>query len=248
MPFTLHTFAERPDRAHEADRLQTAVWPEHMMHDPVANELFGNLFQGELLAYQQMLCDEEDAIVGVAFAVPLAWDPGQELPDMGWDWVLRQAVLDHRAGRPPTTLSAISAAVVRGHQGKGLSAELVRGMRALARRRGLRRLIAPVRPNQKAQYPLIPMERYVRWEDGHGLPFDSWLRVHVRLGARIERVARSSMTITGTVAEWEGWTGLRFPGSGSYVVPGALVPVEIDRARDVGTYVEPNVWVVHELE
>jgi hypothetical protein len=28
-------------------------------------------------------------------------------------------------------------------------------------------------------------------------------------------------------------------------VPGALVPVRIDRERDVGTYVEPNVWMRH---
>jgi hypothetical protein len=31
----------------------------------------------------------------------------------------------------------------------------------------------------------------------------------------------------------------------SYVVPGALVPVEIDRERDEGHYLEPNVWMVH---
>jgi hypothetical protein len=29
------------------------------------------------------------------------------------------------------------------------------------------------------------------------------------------------------------------------VVPDALVPVEIDRERDEGLYVEPNVWMVH---
>jgi hypothetical protein len=29
------------------------------------------------------------------------------------------------------------------------------------------------------------------------------------------------------------------------VVPDALVPVEIDRERDLGRYVEPNVWLRH---
>ena len=53
------------------------------------------------------------------------------------------------------------------------------------------------------------------------------------------------MTITGSVAEWEAWTGMAFPESGAYVVPGALVPVEIDRARGEGVYVEPNVWMRH---
>jgi hypothetical protein len=40
---------------------------------------------------------------------------------------------------------------------------------------------------------------------------------------------------------------MRFPDSGPYVVPGALVPVEIDRDRDQGRYVEPNVWVRHRI-
>jgi hypothetical protein len=38
---------------------------------------------------------------------------------------------------------------------------------------------------------------------------------------------------------------MTFPETGAYVIPGALVPVEIDRERDEGIYVEPNVWMVH---
>ena len=55
------------------------------------------------------------------------------------------------------------------------------------------------------------------------------------------------MRISGSVAEWEDWTKLVFPESGTYVVPGALVPVEIDRERDEGVYVEPNVWMHHKV-
>ena len=53
------------------------------------------------------------------------------------------------------------------------------------------------------------------------------------------------MTIPGTVAEWEEWTDMTFPDSGTYVVPGALVPVQIDLEGDRGLYVEPNVWLEH---
>jgi hypothetical protein len=53
------------------------------------------------------------------------------------------------------------------------------------------------------------------------------------------------MRVTGSVVEWEEWTEMALPESGSYVVPGALVPIEIDRERDEGVYVEPNVWMVH---
>jgi hypothetical protein len=55
------------------------------------------------------------------------------------------------------------------------------------------------------------------------------------------------MTIAGTVADWEAWTGMAFPESGDYVVPGALTLVSVDREADRGTYVEPNVWMHHRL-
>ena len=55
------------------------------------------------------------------------------------------------------------------------------------------------------------------------------------------------MTMTGTVADWERWTGMAYPESGDYVVPGAAGLVHIDRAADRGIYHDPNVWVVHDL-
>ena len=79
-----------------------------------------------------------------------------------------------------------------------------------------------------------------------GSPFDPWLRDHWRLGARLARIAPRSMTYTGTVAEWEEWTGLRFPESGRYVIPGAIEPILIDRERGLGLYEEPNVWMVYD--
>ena len=62
-------------------------------------------------------------------------------------------------------------------------------MRANARLHGLRRLIACVRPTLKDRYPLVPIERYLEWRRDDGLPFDPWIRLHVRLGGRIARAA-----------------------------------------------------------
>jgi len=116
-------------------------------------------------------------------------------------------------------------------------------MTALAREHGLDALIAPVRPTLKHLYPLIPMERYIEWRRADGALFDPWLRIHAELGADILAVAPESMTIPGSVEEWEQWTGLRFRDDGDYVVTGGLVPV---RVRDGhGLYVEPNVWMRH---
>jgi hypothetical protein len=53
------------------------------------------------------------------------------------------------------------------------------------------------------------------------------------------------MIITGTVAEWEGWTQMAFPQTGRYVVPAALDLVEIDVERDQGVYRETNLWMRH---
>lgn len=55
------------------------------------------------------------------------------------------------------------------------------------------------------------------------------------------------MVIEGRVSEWERWTGMRFPQSGLYVVPGALTPLAIDRRRDRGRYIEPSLWMLHPL-
>jgi hypothetical protein len=55
------------------------------------------------------------------------------------------------------------------------------------------------------------------------------------------------MEIPGTISEWEHWAGMKFFESGEYIVPGALTPVQIDIDEDRGIYIEPNVWIVHEV-
>ena len=99
----------------------------------------------------------------------------------------------------------------------------------------------------KDRYPITPIEEYVSWRRENSEPFDPWIRIHTRRGGRIVKPIPHSMRITGTVADWEEWTGMRFPGNGEYTFPAGLATVEIDHARDLGSYWEPNVWIVHEL-
>jgi hypothetical protein len=40
---------------------------------------------------------------------------------------------------------------------------------------------------------------------------------------------------------------MRFPQSGEYVLADALVQIEMNVERDEGIYIEPNVWMVHEI-
>src|SRR6202171_3687977 len=122
---------------------------------------------------------------------------------------------------------------------------MVEQMRTVALRHSLRGVILPVRPTMKSTYPLVPMERYVGWKREDGFPLDPWLRVHVRMGARVIKVCSRSMINKAPISVFEEQTGLKFPESGSYPLPNHLAPVKIDREGGYGVYVEPNVWVFH---
>jgi hypothetical protein len=105
-----------------------------------------------------------------------------------------------------------------------------------------------VRPSLKERYPITPIERYVQWSRDDGQPFDPWIRTHTRCGGRIVKPVPRSMRISGTVAEWQQWTGMRFPDDGLYTFPRGLAPLAIERDRGVGSYWEPNVWIVHAIK
>jgi hypothetical protein len=92
----------------------------------------------------------------------------------------------------------------------------------------LQALIIPVRPSEKSRYPLISLDDYITWQNDKGLPLDAWLRVHAKLGGRMVKVCHESKTVRGRRAEWEAWTGMKFPQSGRYVIPGALSPIEMN--------------------
>ena len=97
----------------------------------------------------------------------------------------------------------------------------------------------------KDRYPITAIDRYVSWRREYGRLFDPWMRVHESLGALIGPTLPRSLRITGSVAQWQAWTGMVFPDSGEYVFPLGLAPVSIDRDADVGSYWEPNVWMIH---
>ena len=236
----LHSLVERPELL-ERRRELGAVWDEFMYHDAVSDVHWVRQYES-FPDLQLFLVDDEDRLLAECNAVPVPFGP-DELPDEGWDAALEQAF----AGRPARAASAIAITIGVDHRGLGLSRTMLTGMREAVAARGLSDLVAPVRPSQKHRYPLTPIDRYVEWRRDDGRLLDPWLRVHEQAGAELIRVAPRSMRITGSVADWEEWTGMAFPETGTYVVPGALVPVQIDRAQDEGVYVEPNVWMHHRL-
>ena len=242
----LVSLAERPDLVLPVGRHNGAVWAEFLLQDPVADRLWHYLDQ-ELAACQLVLLGEGDTIVATANSAPLAWDGTPDGLPHGWDDQMERSVAGLLDGTPANTLGALQIVVAPGRQGAGISAVMLGALMDMARRLGHGNLIACVRPNQKHRYPLMAMAEYVAWRRADDLPFDPWLRVHVRAGGEIVRVASESMTISGTLADWRTWTGLEFPVSGPYVVEGALEPVRADVPADRIEYHDANVWVVHRL-
>ena len=231
-----------------AGEITEASWPEFMLHDPIANENWHELFD-RFEEYQfAMLNTETNQMVAMGNSLPFHWDQEiSELPEGGWDWIFLKAVEDHKNGIEPNIQAAIQVAIRPEYQGQGLSKTMIQAMRAIGQSKGFGNLVAPVRPSQKSKYPLISIDDYIKWKNDEGLPFDMWLRVHVRLGAKIIKPCHEAMTIRGTRAEWEEWMGMKFLQSGKYVIPRALNPIKMNMEKDEGVYVEPNVWMVHEI-
>jgi len=249
MPFKTFTLRERPDLEDEFERLSDVSWPRFLrQHDELGYGQYWPSLYTTWAEWQLVLVDGMGPTIAATHAVPLVWSGTVENLPSSIAEILARATADHEAGRAPNALCALAAMVDTGFRGKGMSRVAVRAMLDLARAHGLRTLLAPVRPADKGAYPLAPMERYVRWQNEDGLPMDRWIRVHARMGADILAVAPRTLVITGRVADWERWTGMRFPDSGSYVVPGALKPLVIDQQSDEGRYEDPNVWMRHTID
>jgi GNAT superfamily N-acetyltransferase len=237
---TIATVAERPDLVDPGWQATRDVLPEYNDHGDVLNEYWPRLTT-ERAEFQFHLVDHDGEILARARSIPIRWDASvEDLPD-GIDGAIARGFDEGGAN----VLCALVIMVPRSLQGRGLSARAVEAMREIAERHGLSALIAPVRPSWKHRYPLVPIERYASWRRPDGWLFDPWMRVHERLGATVLKPEPRSLRITGTVYEWEEWTNMSFPESGSYWFPGGLSTLEVDREADRGSYWEPNVWMHH---
>lgn len=241
MQLTISVLADRPDLVDPMWDMPNS-WPEFMRHDPIGGLFYGNV-ETRFAEYVLVAQDENDEVVACAYSVPFTRGD-DELPDNGWDMAIRNGLLTNLRGDEPDAISAVEIAVRPDLQGAGLSSQMLTAMRENAKRHGFAELVAPVRPNGKTDIH-EPMSTYAFRVREDGLPVDPWLRVHVRAGGRIAKVAPRSMVIPGTLDEWREWTGLPFDQAGPVHVPKALSPVHCDLEHGIATYVEPNVWVVH---
>jgi GNAT superfamily N-acetyltransferase len=244
MTLAVERFDARPWSEEQLEPLFGGGFPEFISADQVVKEYIGRVREW-FADLSIILLDTGDAPVAAGWGVPIRWsgDVG-DLP-AGYTDTLIRAVEGRERADEPDTLVICGGVVARARTGQGISAELITALRELATPAGWPRVIAPVRPTLKPRYPLTPIEEFARWTQPDGAPLDPWLRTHWRLGARIIATAPRAQTMTGTVEEWQAWTGLALPSTGEYVIPDGLSILHVDREADLGTYTEPNVWMQH---
>lgn len=237
-----HSLAERPDLV-EAFWSMENDWPVFMGQDPVAATRYNRAVA--MFPELHLVAMDGADVVARVHAVPISWPGAEQLPDRGWDWALESGVDQPETSR--RAVSLIEARIAPQYRGQRLSQPILAATREAFAAIGVRDLVAPVRPNGKAVEPRTPPAEYAWRKRDDGLPADAWLRVHVRLGAELVRVAPLAMTIPGTLSQWRQWTDLPFDKDGLVEVPGALAPVLVDTVQGHAVYVEPNVWVHHQL-
>jgi hypothetical protein len=241
------TARERPDLWERADGLDADVWPEYNRHGNVLNGYWPRLDE-DFPEFQFVLYDEAgDELVAEGHTIPFRWDGTIAGLPAGIDGLVEDAFALHAERGRPNALAALAVEIPPARQSRGLSRTMLEGMAGLAAAAGLDDLVAPLRPSWKERYPLTPIERYAAWTNADGLPFDPWLRVHVRMGAELLATEPRSLLISADVPSWEAWTGLAFPETGDYVFPHGLATVRIDVREGSGVYWEPNVWVRHRV-
>ena len=233
------SFAERPELDEQTGAIAAAVWPEYNRHG-------NDMGRWRDLAttfpeFQFALIDDDGTLLADGLTVPVPWDRTVAGLPRGVAGAL-DCAFEPRTN--PTALCALAAEIHPDHQGRGLSEVVLRGMADLARAHGFTDLLAPVRPSAKERYPLIGIAEYADWRRADdGLPFDPWLRVHVRIGGEILAPEPHGLRIDAPVADWQEWTGLELPHNGVYVFPHGLAPLTV--TDGIGRYWEPNVWVRH---
>ena len=226
------------------ERLFAEGFPAFITADPEVKKYIARV-RDYFPQLDMILMSEDGQPAATGWGVPIEWtDDVADLPPSFAD-ILRVAVQAHESGTDTNAFVICGGVVHPELKGTGTATELVRALVETGQDHGMTRVLAPLRPTRKHLYPLISIEEYASWVRDDGLPFDPWLRLHMRAGGRVIALAPAAQAMTGSVQEWEQWARMSLPATGQYVIPDGMSVLHIDTAADVGTYTEPNIWVRH---
>jgi len=242
------SLASNPQALKDLELLYDKIWCSKMPPSKSAYlipRIISSFSEYVLLAYGSEIKDE---LMAYAVAIPFKGPEDiNDLPDSGYDGVLHDAFVGLDKKIKPSMLCAISITVDPKFRGLNLSVIMAKSLTKLTKDNGFKNLVVPIRPPGKANEIEMDMMEYAKKLQLDGEPFDYWIRLHYKLGARIIKICYNSMVMSYDIGTWEKITGLKFTETKNYIIPDALAPLEVQYEKNIATMHEPNVWMRYEL-
>lgn len=193
----------------------------------------------------------------------IAWDADPAHLPAGWQGSIRKSYEDTKAGTRPDTLVAILAFTPNRFRGRGLSSVVLSRMIRNAREKGFKRLIVPALPPSQFEEDKVglSMDEIAALTSADGRPYDYWIRVHAKLGARVIGSCETSHRFAYTLADFGRYvSSTPIAASGDHTVR-----LDLDRAlggnaknmsrivhadleRDLVTFRWGCVWVQYDID
>lgn len=196
--------------------------------------------------HQIFALDANEQLIGLANTLPFYWDQSKtDLPNEGWDWMIKKGIEDFEQKRKPNYLGGLQIIVSKENLGKGYSKYLIAAAKEIMIQHAYDHFAIPIRPTLKHEFPDMQMTEYIHFKMADKI-YDPWIRTHMNQGAEFISVCENSMNIKGDIPFWESLFGRSFSQSGSYKIKGALSPISISIEENRGEYREANIWICYE--
>lgn len=234
--------------SNETSTLMAKVWPRYLIeksdieesHEPTS------LSDDELSKHFRLWGirrKSDSKLVAFASAVLISVDPkAASYPNEGWRFALKAY---YRGGKV-NCLCLLSANVDPEFRSLKFSYALIQAAKEIATSLSLSCVLAPVRPTQKSQFPSLLIAEYLEMKSAQGEIYDPWLRTHEKLGGEILNICSESVLVKASLNKWQEWLGPTVLSS-SFVPEMGLVPVFVDQQKNIGIYIEPNIWVRYKM-
>lgn len=193
------------------------------------------------------------SLIAHGIATRIQWD-GDSASLRGWQHVVRRAYDDlvvHR--RPCNTLVGLFIKVEEASREQGWAGRIVQAMKQLAHRAGFASLVIPLRlpTAYERENATMPYEEFAFQRRDDGEYRDHWLRLHVRLGARVIGHSLTSHQHAMNVEDFRRYFEVDAIAGSGYMDArrnGEWYRPYVDVERDCVVINEGCVWVQHPVD
>lgn len=193
-------------------------------------------------------------LVGHGVTTRLNWDRNPATVPDGWQGSVRRSYVNaHVDGAPRNTLVGLFIRVEESSRQHGWAGNLIGEMKRLAHRRGMEALIIPLRPplRYEKEYAALPLTEFAALRRPDGQPLDHWIRIHVRLGAKVIGLCETSHQHALPLKDFRQLVSQDPIARSGYLLvrqkDGGWYNVYVDLEREFALINQGCVWVEHPL-